>query len=427
MDIAQVPLSETLAYTMYLTASGRGMISTKICLYIDDVQFVKSPCDQYPINSHPDKTDYCYTSENATCDFEDSTFCSWYDFDHQWKIFNTSSGNTLIHLKNNAAHGTLRNQRFCSNSTIYCLSFRYAFSMNYSIDLRVDIVNAETLTVTKVWLASTPVSDPGKDDHFDLTKIPIDIPKDFYIKFEVSRRVGMPQEGRSVYIDDVELVKSPCSLSPPCASPDYCHPIGSLNCSFQDSTFCGWNSVIDSWSFVNTSSGNALIGLKNNAAHGTLRSQRFCSNSSAMHCLLFRFRYAFFMNYSMDLRVDIVSTVSSKATTVWMASTSVSDSGKGDYLDIAEIPIFTKNDIYIKFEASRRAGVPQEGRSVFIDDVELVESPCSLSPPSDDLDYYFPIGPLTCSFQDSTFCGWSSVTDSWNFVNTSSGNTLIQH
>jgi hypothetical protein len=107
-------------------------------------------------------------------------------------------------------------------------------------------VNAKTFKYTSVWLASTSVSAPGKDYHFDLAKIPIKRRTDFYINFEASRLVGVAQEGRSVYIDDVELVQSPCSLSPPSASPDYCHPIGSLNCSFQDSTFCRWNRDTDS-------------------------------------------------------------------------------------------------------------------------------------------------------------------------------------
>jgi hypothetical protein len=84
MDIAQVPLSETSAYNIYFFASRRdGYLHNNGSVYIDDVQIVESPCDQYPINSHPDLTDNCYPIESATCDFENSSFCSWYDFDLQ--------------------------------------------------------------------------------------------------------------------------------------------------------------------------------------------------------------------------------------------------------------------------------------------------------------------------------------------------------
>jgi hypothetical protein len=109
-------------------------------VYIDDVRFVETPCHHYPFNSHPD---YCYTRESATCDFEDSTFCSWRAVDDDWDFVKTSSGNTLLQLKNNAARGKLRSQTICSNSTnAFCLSFRYAFNVHYSIGLRFDIVDA---------------------------------------------------------------------------------------------------------------------------------------------------------------------------------------------------------------------------------------------------------------------------------------------
>jgi hypothetical protein len=225
-----------------------------------------------------------------------------------------------------------------------------------------------------------------------------------------------------MYIDDVELVQSKCSLNPPSARPNYC-PTLPQSCSFQDRTFCGWNSVTDSWNFVDTSTNNTLIYLKYKAKQETLHYQRFCYNSSTPLCL--SFRYAFSVNNTIDLRVYIANVPSPTLEAVDWTSSSVLAPGKDDYSDLAQIPIKTTQDFSIKFEASRRVSVPQEGRSVYIDDVKLVQSSCSLSPPSASPDFCHNTEPLNCSFQDSTFCGWSSVNGSWNFVHFDS-NTAIQ-
>jgi hypothetical protein len=249
------------------------------------------------------------------------------------------------------------------------ISFSYAFSVNYSIDLRVEIAGT-------VWLASTSVSDPGKDDHLDLAKIPIDIKitditNNFYITFEASRRVSVPQKGRSVYMDDVMLVQSPCSLSPPSASPDFkCHPTGPLNCSFQDSTFCGWSRGY--WNFVNIDS-NLAIQLTTTTETSKLQSQNSCATQTA--CL--SFCYGFKVNYAIGLYVK-VQEKSMSPKTLWFKSELESPIRENKW-DVAFISFSTSDDYVVYFETQRiDKDVPAQEGLVYIDDIQFVPFSCDV-------------------------------------------------
>jgi hypothetical protein len=166
----------------------------------------------------------------------------------------------------------------------------------------------------------------------------------------------VPQEGRSVYIDDVQLQQSPCSLIPPSASPDYCHPTGPLNCSFQDNTFCGWNS--ESWNFVHVDSNTAIQLTTNTKTSKKLQSQTSCATQKA--CL--SFRYDFKVNNAINLSVA-VKEKSASPRILWSANKSESQHGQNKW-DFATIPFSTSDDYVISRLERLNACLPQKARSI---------------------------------------------------------------
>jgi hypothetical protein len=278
--------------------------------------------------------------------------------------------------------------------------------MNYSIDLRVDIVSLSTNKT--VWMAFTSVPAHGKDYNLDFANIPINmseflptniddvlpaIPEEYRaegylvvdatiirllsrytprIYFEASRRAGVPQEGRSVYIDDVELVESECSLSPPSADPDYCHPTGPVNCSFQDRTFCGWSKVNGTWNFVNIDS-NLAIQLTAKTETGKVESQTSCATQTAC----FSFRHGFKVNHAVVLHVKVQEKSMSKKK-LWFKSELESPTGENKW-DLAFVSFSTSDDYVVLLEAQRIDNdVPAQEGLVYIDDIQFVPFPCDV-------------------------------------------------
>jgi hypothetical protein len=93
----------------------------------------------------------------------------------------------------------------------------------------------------------------------DIAQVPLTETGAYNIHFGASRREGDLHKNGSVYIDDVQIVKSPCEIYPPTADPDYCYPSDlPINCTFDDATFCEWKNIGESWDFSNIM-GNMMI------------------------------------------------------------------------------------------------------------------------------------------------------------------------
>jgi hypothetical protein len=369
MDIGRVPISKTDAfYVNFKPRSRRGVAHHNSSLYIDDLEFVEYPCEIYPPTADPY---YCFFSTMPmSCTFNEATFCEWTDISvGRWELVNIS-GNLMIKFKSNESIGWLVSRRSCRKTIFYrvsCMKFRYTFDINYAVDLRVEIREDTFSKNTTLWAMSSSVSRPGED--MDIAQIPLAERVAHNVYFVAFRRAGVLHPNNSVYIDDVQFVDSPCDQYPINSHPDLtdnCHTIEKASCTFDDSEFCSWYDFDLQWNFVTTFSANTLIYLKNNAARGTLGNQRFCSDTSATHCL--SFRYVSSVHYSIDLRVTIVDVQNNyyyaKSKTAWFSPVSVSDLGTVDHLDLAQIPFEMTNYFYIEFEASRRDGWCAPGRTV---------------------------------------------------------------
>jgi hypothetical protein len=328
----------------------------------------------------------------------------------------------MLQLNTNNIYGELTSPSLYwpQQGTKLCLSFRYAFDPNDTIELRV--YNGHQYPYHDTWTTSRPACRPGKCN-MDIGRVSFTSSDDYRVQFRTYRLRGVPQQGRSVYIDDVEFVQSPCELYPPTAHPHYCYFTGPSNCTFQENTFCGWKREWDweiSWIFVN-STGRTMIHLENNKDKRQLESRLSCATKDNAACLMFR--YAFDVSDTIELQVLIQKSSPQFPQTLWTSSSSVSL--PGDNMDIGRVPITSTENYRVRFYARRHSGVPQQGRSVYIDDVEFVQSPCKLYPPTAHPDYCYPTGPSNCTFQDSTFCGWKLPWyDGWDFMN-STGRIMI--
>jgi hypothetical protein len=141
-----------------------------------------------------------------------------------------------------------------------------------------------------------------------------------------------------------------------------------LNCSFQDGTFCGWNSVKESWNFVHINSNTAIQCTKSGKC-GKLQSQTFCATQTA--CL--SFRYYFQVNFAVGLRV-VVQEKSRSSTILWFKSDSESQPWQSQW-DIAFVNFSTSDDYVVYFETKE---IENTEGSVYIDDIQFVPFPCDV-------------------------------------------------
>jgi hypothetical protein len=207
MDIGQVPISETDAFTVEFRAIINDFDDHNTFVYIDDVEFVESKCSVYPHSANPD---YCHPMGPSNCSFQDNTFCAW-DRD------NGGTGWNLVHINSNTAiqlinveTGKLQSRTSCAIQTA-CLSFRYYFKVNYIVDLRVAVV--ENLVPPRLlWNESKSESQP-EENKWDLAFIPLSTSDEYVVYFEtlIIDEIVSDQEGL-VYIDDIQFVPFPCDV-----------------------------------------------------------------------------------------------------------------------------------------------------------------------------------------------------------------------
>jgi hypothetical protein len=317
--------------------------------------------------------------------------------------------------------GYLVSRFACVGYTYYsaCLTFRYLYLGNGIVGLKVEIGHDQRTTET-LWKMETSSTRRGQsiDIH---GRVPILASQAYITKFIAwSELEEKRYRSSSLYIDDVEFVESPCNFNPPSADQGYYR--GPDNCTFDDAIFSGWKDVHGDWAFVDIKD-SRMVKYDNSYKMGKLESKKYYVKKDVDACLIFK--YTFDVSYVADLRVEIGNYVD--VTSVkWTMSSSVSRPGQVD-LDTGLAPLSETVAYKIYFVASRREGVHHQNSSVYIDDVRFVESPCHRHPINSHPDYcYTPDSASSCDFEDSTFCSWRAVDDDWDFVKTSSGNTLLQ-
>jgi hypothetical protein len=198
MDLATAPISTTRDYYISIWANRRrenNRYRQRDSVYIDNVEFVDSPCERFPPTALPD----CYSTRPTNCSFRENSLCGWRDFHNAWS-FVKAGGRPTLHADYRVT-GSLGSHKSCfpgEGPRVGCLSFKYGFEQNGTVVLRVVIFifsgfnSGNTVTL---WSTSNSEHHPGQED-LDIGRVPISLTYDYYVSFEIYKRDGVAQIGQ---------------------------------------------------------------------------------------------------------------------------------------------------------------------------------------------------------------------------------------